>query len=200
VGALSFLAFVVLAVADWVAVSREQKEIEYVAKPAALAALLIYATTGASPSGWLVAALALSLLGDVYLMLPVNLFVAGLGAFLLAHIAYIAAFDVSSTARLIWLAVVVGASSPVWFRIVRSMDEPGLKPAVLAYLVTISLMVASAFASGSLVAAAGAVLFFVSDGIIAWDRFVQKLPPARLAIIVTYHLGQLLLVIALRAG
>ncbi len=197
---LSFLAFVILAVVDWVAVAREQRELEYAAKPAALVALLVYATTGADPSGWLIAALALSLLGDVYLMLPANLFAAGLGAFLLAHLSYIAAFHAPPTARLIWLAVVVGVSSPVSFRIVRSMEDPGLKPAVLAYLVAISLMVASAFASGSAVAAAGAVLFFVSDGIIAWDRFVQKLSSARLAIIVTYHVGQLLLVLALRAG
>jgi uncharacterized membrane protein YhhN len=197
---LSFLAFLAFAVADWVAVSREQKEFEYVAKPAVLAALLIYATTGADPSGWLIAALALSLLGDVYLMLPANLFAAGLAAFLLAHVSYIAAFDASWTARIIWLAVVLGASSPVALRVLRSMDDPTLRPAVVIYLVTIALMVASACASGMLTAAVGAVLFFVSDGIIAWDRFVQKLPRSHLAIMVTYHLGQLLLVIALRGG
>ena len=67
---LSLLAFLAFALANWAAVSEDAKTAEYVAKPAALAALLIYAATGSNPSLWLVAALVLSLLGDVYLMLP----------------------------------------------------------------------------------------------------------------------------------
>ena len=49
-----------------------------------------------------------------------------------------------------------------------------------------------------MVATAGALLFFLSDALIAVDRFVTPFAAARLAIIVTYHLGQLLLVVALR--
>src|SRR4051794_41583322 len=42
--------------------------------------------------GWFVAALVFSLAGDVFLMLPRDLFVAGLSAFLVAHLCYIAGF------------------------------------------------------------------------------------------------------------
>ncbi len=195
---LSLLAFLGLAIADWIAVSQESRTLEYVAKPAALAALLIYAATGAHCSVALLTALVLSLLGDVFLMLPVDLFAAGLGSFLLAHVAYIADFNVSSTTRVLWWLIVVACSSPLIRRIMRAVSPEALRPAVGVYIAVIGLMVASAIASGSLIAVFGALLFFASDGIIAWDRFVQKLPWARVAIMVTYHLGQLGLVLALR--
>ena len=38
---------------------------------------------------WFVAALVLCLIGDVFLMLPQDLFVFGLASFLLGHLAYI---------------------------------------------------------------------------------------------------------------
>ncbi|MBI1814699.1 MAG: lysoplasmalogenase [Deltaproteobacteria bacterium] len=195
---LSLLAFLGLAIADWIAVSQESRMLEYVTKPAALGALLIYAATGAHCSVALLTALVLSLLGDVFLMLPVDLFAAGLGSFLLAHVAYIADFNVASTPRVLWWLVVVAAASPLIRRIMRAVSPEALRPAVGVYTAVISLMVASAIASGSLLAGIGALLFFASDGIIAWDRFVQKLSWARVAIIATYHLGQLGLVLALR--
>ncbi|HUI24936.1 MAG TPA: lysoplasmalogenase [Candidatus Kryptonia bacterium] len=197
---LCLAIFAISAVADWVAVTQEQTRVEYVAKPAALAALIGYAATAPDPSAGLVIALVLSLLGDVYLMLPADLFAAGLGSFLLAHVAYIAEFDATWLARLAWWLVVLAASYPVARRIVRAIDDPTLRPAVVVYMATIGLMVASALASGSLLAAGGAILFFVSDAIIAWDRFVRKLSWARPAIMVTYHVGQLGLVLALRSG
>ena len=45
--------------------------------------------------------------------------------------------------------------------------------------------------------AVGALLFFVSDYLIARDRFVRPLPWAPLAIMVLYHLGQAGLVLSL---
>ncbi len=195
---LALIGFLLFAVADWIAVGQERRRLEYIAKPAALAALLIYAASGPAPSVWLISALALSLLGDVYLMLPQDLFAAGLGAFLLAHAGYIAAFDASVAARVGWLVVVIALAAPVASRILRGISDPILRRAVTVYIFVIALMVASAIASGSWRAAAGALLFFVSDGLIAWNRFVQPLAWARPAIIVTYHLGQLGLVAALR--
>jgi uncharacterized membrane protein YhhN len=37
---------------------------------------------------------------------------------------------------------------------------------------------------------AGSVLFYASDGMLAWDRFINPLSHARLRVMVTYHLGQ----------
>jgi len=198
VGTLALLAFAVLAVTDWLAVSRGSRELEYVAKPAALVALLLYAAWGGPPPT-LIAALALSLLGDVLLMVPGDLFVAGLLAFLLAHLAYIATLHASLAARLLWLLVVLVASSPVAARLMRAVPGTGLRLTVATYSLVLSLMVASALASGRATAAVGAVLFFASDMLIAWNRFVRPVPRAEPIIMVTYHLGQLGLAVALRS-
>jgi uncharacterized membrane protein YhhN len=195
---LAFLAFGAFAALDWWAVSQQRTTVEYVAKPATLAALLIFAATGAQCSVALISALVLSLLGDVFLMLPAELFAVGLGAFLLAHVAYISDFEAAIGWRMFWWIVVLAASTPIVRRIYRAVTPDELRPAVVTYIVVIALMVASAVASGSLVATLGAPLFFASDGLIAWDRFVEKLSWGRVAIIVTYHLGQLGLVVALR--
>src|SRR3989441_7334022 len=109
--AVALAAFGVFAVLDWLAVSRSVRSLEYVAKPATLLALLVYAGSG-HPSPWLVAALAFSLLGDVFLMLPADLFLAGLAAFLVAHLAYIGAFAGPVLPRLVWLAAGVGPPPP----------------------------------------------------------------------------------------
>jgi uncharacterized membrane protein YhhN len=193
------VAFAIFAVTDWIAVSNKQSRLEYVAKPATLAALLMYAANGHDASPWLMAALVLSLLGDVYLMLPGDLFIAGLSAFLLAHLAYIGDIEATLGARMLWLVIILVLSSPLSWRILRSVTDPGLRVAVTVYLLAIALMVGSAFASGEWLAVVGALLFFASDSLIAWNRFVVPLPWAPTAVIVTYHLGQWGLATALRS-
>ena len=86
----------VAAVVDWVAVVRDDVRVEYGAKPAVLAALTVAAavlpadhTDLLHRKWWFVAALACSLLGDVLLMLPNDLFVPGLSAFLAGHVLFI---------------------------------------------------------------------------------------------------------------
>ena len=195
---LCLIAAIVCAVTDWVAVAQQRRLLEYLAKPAALGALLLYAALGPHASWVLIAALTLSLLGDVYLLRPEELFPAGLLAFLLAHLAYIVDFDATLLARSIWFVVVVVASLPLARRIIAAVPDLPLRVGVGVYMAAISLMVASAIASGSMVATAGALLFFASDALIALNRFVAPLAWAPLAIIVTYHAGQLLLVTALR--
>jgi len=192
-------AAIVAAVTDWLAVAREWRALEWIAKPATLALLLLWAALGPATSWALLAALTFSLLGDVYLMLPADLFLAGLLAFLLGHVAFIAAFDATPLARGIWFVVVLLISAPLSLRLLRAAPDVALRLAVGVYMVVIALMVGSAIASGELIAAGGALLFMASDSMIALNRFVAPFAAARLAIIVTYHLGQVLLTYALRA-
>lgn len=196
--ALTFFAFAAAAVIDWIAVAQERRAVEWIAKPAALALLLLWAALGDAPSWMLIAALAFSLLGDVYLMLPGNLFVAGLAAFLIGHLAYIDAFHAPLGWRLLWSALVLGLSAPLGLRIVGAVPSPPVRVAVATYMLVIGVMTGSALAAGLPSAAIGALLFMLSDSMIAWNRFVAPFAGARLAIIVTYHVGQLLLVCALR--
>ncbi len=193
-------AFVAFALLNWLAAARQNMPLEYIAKPAAAASLIAFAASTGSPA-WLIVALACCLVGDIFLMLPGNYFVAGLSAFLLGHVAYNLTFTAGLTERLLWAAAVVVLTLPATMRIVRALVEDRLLAAgVVAYMGVICLMAGSAIASGSLAAAIGALLFIASDTLIAWDMFVKKVPRAHLWVMVSYHVAQLLLVFALRAA
>lgn len=199
----------VLAVVDWYAVAVDRRALEYLAKPATMVALLGVALTldpaDDGARAWFVAALVLSLVGDVLLMLPSDAFVYGLGAFLLAHVAYVVgllALGVTGAALALGALLVTAAVTTVGLRVVRAVresDDADLAAPVLGYVVVISLMVACAVGTGELLAIVGAVLFYASDALIAWNRFIEELPAGRLAIMVTYHLGQAGLVLSLAA-
>ncbi len=92
--ALLLLALaLVAAFGDWVAVARERKALEYLCKPLTLGLLTASAVAfdpdQSAVRTWFVVALGLCLLGDIFLMLPQDVFVPGLAAFLLGHIAYV---------------------------------------------------------------------------------------------------------------
>ncbi len=215
VGALLAVA-VGAAVVDWIAVGLEGRRslaVERVAKPLVLVALLAAAVVwpvgtgeGAAVRPWLIAALAASLAGDV-LLLPPGRFIAGLVAFLLAHLAYLVAFtQLPGTfpwflAGVVIAAVVVATVGRV---LVAAARRDGLGAPVGAYLVAICGMAVAATRTGLPAAIIGAWLFVASDAMLAWGRFGGPSPasprgPAtlRVAVLVTYHVGQLLLVVAL---
>jgi uncharacterized membrane protein YhhN len=170
-----------------------------VCKPGTLSALIVAAVLlDAHDDGaraWFVAALVLSLVGDVLLMLPKEQFVGGLAAFLLAHLCYIGGFVAGGLrGGAVAFAVVATAVaiSPVARRILGGVRarEPEMTAPVVAYLVVIGAMLACALASGNAFAIVGAVLFVTSDSMIAWDRFVSPFAASAVAIMVTYHLAQ----------
>lgn len=195
---LALAGFVLTALADHWAVATRTKAIEYVAKPATMLwlGLLILAADHSRPEivGWWIAAVVLSLAGDVFLMLPVDRFVFGLAAFLLAHVAYIVGFAQEGVGDGWWIAALVLV--PVAGALLATMMRgPGMKAPlrvpVIAYVSTIVVMVTCAWASGEIVVALGATAFMASDALIGWRRFVRETSWMPLAIIVLYHLGQL---------
>jgi uncharacterized membrane protein YhhN len=99
-----------------------------------------------------------------------------------------------------WSAGVLVVALLVGSRILAALFRNGkaaMAGPVVLYMLAISAMVALAGAGGRPAAAAGAILFYVSDALIAWTRFVRPLGWAPLPIIVTYHVGQALLVVSL---
>jgi uncharacterized membrane protein YhhN len=197
----------VAAVLDWVAVDRGAKPLEYLCKPLALALLLATALAldPADPAvrGWFALALVLCLLGDVLLMLPQDLFVPGLVSFLFGHLVYIVGLhlDGVDAARagvglLLVLVALATLGRPILTAVGRG-DEPELKGPVLAYMAVISLMVVSAIGTGHPAAIVGAGLFYASDSLIAWNRFLRASRRGQVAVMVTYHLAQVGLVLSL---
>jgi len=164
-------------------------------------AILLHPVDSTERTFFLVA-LAFGLISDIFLMLPRDMFLLGLVAALVEHLAYIAGFNhrplqaalvaVASVIALVSVAVVL----PPVIRALRK-KQPGLVCPVVAYVTVFVIMVSSSGSTGSLVALAGALLFFYSDGVLAWNRFVKPLPGGRLANIVLYHAGQALIVLSL---
>lgn len=196
------------AAGDWVAVVRGDRRLEYLCKPATTLALVGVAATldAASPDrqAWFVGALVLSLVGDVFLMLKSDRLALGLGAFLLAQVAYTVGFAQDATAGagdyLVGGVLVTAVLVPLVVRFGRALHASGrneLVAPVIAYMLAIGAMVTSATASGNTWAIAGAWLFLASDATIAETRFVGPRRCGQLVIMVTYHLAQVGLVLSL---
>ena len=146
------------------------------------------------------AGLLLSLAGDV-LLIPDGLFVAGLVAFLLAHVAYLVAFtrDCPPLARRGPFAA-VAAVAAVLLTVLWPSLPAGLRVPVLAYVLMLGLMTGQALARARHLddpharrAGIGGVLFLCSDALLAFDRFHAPLPLAALWVLGTYYPAQMLI-------
>lgn len=200
----------VAALVDWVAVVSGRRRVEYLAKPLATAGLVGVALAldpvHADMRAAFVVALVLSLAGDVFLMLPSDRFVPGLASFFLAHVAYVVGFALGPGTPgelAMGAAITLVVAIPLGLRLLRAVrrTSPALALPVAAYVTVIAVMVACATGWGNAWAVVGAWLFFASDALIGETRFVRPhlghAPHARLAVIVTYHLGQAGLVLSL---
>jgi uncharacterized membrane protein YhhN len=206
--------FLAAAAVDWMAVHGGSKALEYVAKPGCMVVLIVAALTidpaDDTARTFLVLALVASTAGDVFLMLPgrrpgsggPNLFVAGLASFLAAHLLYVVGFLLEGVELgglaigAIPVALIVIVVGHRVLGAVRASEEPELARPVAAYIGVISAMVLFAFGTRDLRAETGALLFAGSDSLIAWERFVVERPWGPMAIIVSYHLAQALLVVS----
>jgi uncharacterized membrane protein YhhN len=170
----------------------------------AFVALAIRGGALASVYGRLIlAGLALSWCGDMFLIgLSKTAFLAGLVAFLLAHVAYVAAFVRHGyERRWIWVAVVpvtvIAIGVFVWLEPYTPADL--LNP-VRAYVAVISLMVIFAIGTqgrgGSMLIVAGATLFFLSDLSVAALRLVQTAYPTYIIGLPLYYAGQVCLALS----
>lgn len=204
-----FLAATVVAVLDWVAVEERFFRIEYLAKPLALALLLGAAVAGGA-DGWVIAALGCGLAGDVGLLVADDrstrvepAFVAGLGAFLVGHACYLVAFvraGVTGVDVLAGALVAAGIATLALPAVLRGAARAAGAPfaaVVGAYAAALAAMATLGVGTGRLLTALGAQLFLVSDVVLARERFVARVPHGRLAVIVTYHLGQGLILLGL---
>ena len=179
------------------------RALHYAFKP--LATLLVLAMALRLPTveapayrRWIVAGLALSLLGDVFLMLPFDGFVFGLGSFLLAHLAYLVALRRRGGWFAIrWpLAAYAAIAALVLLRLWPGLPAE-LRVPVIVYVVALAGMAAQAASvwrqcadAPARLAAVGGAAFVVSDALLALDRFAAPVPHAATWVLATYWSAQ----------
>ena len=208
------IAAFVFAALEALALWKNNPRLEYIAKPAVMIALFLWLWTSAGLNGallWFGLGILLSLAGDVLLMISLDrFFLAGLIAFLFAHAAYVIGFNTPLPALSTWgfiLAFMIGISG---VRVIRQIVAPlhskgqaGLRIPILVYGLVISLMLLSAMlkltdiswqAGAALLVALGAFLFYLSDILLAWMKFVAPIQHGRIYNILAYHLGQIALI------
>ena len=155
----------------------------------------------------IVVGLVLSFGGDIALMFQENrrAFTLGLGLFLLAHVAYTVIFTLLgafSAWDLLSAGVLVAVG--VGFYLLIRPNLGAMEGPVIAYIVVISAMVnraASTFSSPdfgagqAIMVTAGAALFYISDVMLAANRFWRSWRYNRISL-GFYYGGQLLIALA----
>jgi len=210
---LVILAFI-FAGLESLALYKSWPKLEYVVKPAVMICLFIWLVTTAGLGGvllWFGIGIIFSLVGDVFLLFIDRFFMFGLIAFLLAHIAYLVGFNIPFPETLgvfaIGIAFVVGLSAVRLLR--RIVDgvrktQPRLVMPVIVYSTVITLMLLSALltlfrpewaSTPAYLVSLGAFLFYVSDIILAWNKFITPIKNGRMLNIGLYHLAQIAIVV-----
>ncbi len=152
----------------------------------------------------ILAGLFLSLAGDIFLMLPRERFVAGLVSFLLAHFFFIAAFVYSHGPFLNWIYL-----TPVFVYFVLFLNVLWKHTGKMSVPVGIYALVLLLFlwqAAGrydffhsdtALFGLWGALLFVLSDSLLAYNKFVKPLKWAPATLMVLYWSALYLLTLSI---
>jgi uncharacterized membrane protein YhhN len=201
------------AIIEWIAIVKGWRKLEYLFKPATLVSLIAWVWQNSHFQGgasWFAFGLIFSLFGDVLLVLPREKFIAGLISFLIAHIVYIIGFMQAPPQDFNFAGIISTAIVAFFFAIIYPRLRSGVANkkqstyqwAVLIYSIVISLMVIAAFQTfgrsewnitHSAMVSIGALLFYISDITLAWNKFIKRYTYGRLLVMTTYHLGQIAL-------
>jgi uncharacterized membrane protein YhhN len=196
------------------AVWKGWRRVEIIAKPAvilSLTAWLMFRTGLEGYAFWFGLGLMFSLLGDIVLLFPHRgMFLSGLILFLLVHTCYILGFHEQflnpSAWSLVVLVVILLNGVRLLRRIAGAMRAQGtnrLVYPVIVYGLVVSFMLYAAMSTisdpdwkinAAFLVSVGAFLFWLSDLMLAWNKFVTPLKSGRLPIITTYLFGQILLI------
>ncbi|MDR6441331.1 putative membrane protein YhhN [Chryseobacterium bernardetii] len=141
---------------------------------------------------WFLSGLILSFLGDVFLLFEWG-FMPGLGSFLLAHICYIVYFfKIKKKNAWSWLPFVFLYLGSFLYYIYPYLND--MKIPVVIYGITIAAMLYFSISTYSSLLILGAILFVISDSVLAINMFVQHSTEKELVVMITYVLAQLMLV------
>ena len=218
---LFIIAFIVVILLTILGDTLPIQWLHYVCKPLIMLLLLAYVwqhyRTGGCPSQirWLLAGMVFALAGDVFLMIrEVDLFAPGLGAFLVMQLGYSRAFYLSIqqrgraiSVRSVWPALLLFMGYDALFLYLlrpafrQNPALAGLWWPVVIYAVCLSLMGLLATQRHKLPGygwvVAGALLFILSDSLIAINKFRLLIPGSAFLIMSTYAAAQYLIVVGM---
>ncbi len=203
------ILFSIILIADLLAVQLKHTIAEHIFKPLIVIWLLAYfilqlRSVASHLKKWIILALIFSWLGDVLLLLQDDnsiFFLLGLSAFLVAHIFYIFFFHFMRLKENVksrwWLMLIV----VIYYVLLISLLSPYLgdmKLPVRIYAVVISFMFMLALhmlfiknKEAGLWLMTGALLFVLSDSVLAINKFYQSFEAAGVVVMTTYGLAQL---------
>ena len=144
-----------------------------------------------------VGGLLFSMAGDIFLMLPSDRFIQGLASFLIGHLFYIAAFTYGRRFRVSpWVPATFACYGVLIFLVLRPNLGDVTVP-VAVYIVVILAMGWQAWerrgvlgTSGAMLALVGAILFIISDSILALNKFGFPFYIGRFLNLATYFAAQ----------
>jgi uncharacterized membrane protein YhhN len=181
----------------------------YIFKPLTTILILVIAVlVGRSSSSiyryLIFAGLVFSLVGDVFLMLPSDQFIAGLVSFLIAQLLYIAAFTTGKGFSFNWLSAIPFLLYGVVIYVVLAPHLGSMRLPVIVYMLAILTMAwqgwerwSTLSEKGALLGFAGAALFVISDSILALNRFRGEFASARALTLTTYYAAQWLIALSI---
>ncbi len=151
-------------------------------------------------SGGIALALLFGAAGDFFLSYREDFFIYGLLSFLIGHLLYLTAFFIIAPSLHIIAFLIVFAVSAFYYGFLTRFVGKEFKIPIVVYFVVISLMVVGAFSLlGSdlsplqkMILPPAAILFYLSDSILAYDKFVRKIKGADYIILTIYYAAQIL--------
>ena len=205
--------FLLVLLVNLIAVYSNSESLQFITKPLLMPLLAIYLllrtnTVNSNLKVWIFLALFFSWLGDILLLFEErgsNFFLFGLSAFLVAQVFYIVFFHnirmreyIRGNALLLLLVI-------VYYSILVSVLSPylgNMRLPVRIYGVVLSFMVMLAMHTmlgknkrAALWMTMGAILFVVSDSLLAFNKFFSSFNYAGLIIMLTYGLAQLFITV-----
>jgi len=201
--------FLLVLVVNLIAIYSNSESLQFLTKPLLMPLLAIYLllrtnTINSNLKGWIFLALFFSWAGDIFLLFEErgpNFFLLGLSAFLVAQVFYIVFFHnirmreyIRGNALLLLLVI-------VYYSVLINVLAPylgNMKLPVRIYGVVLSFMVMLAMHTmlgknkkAALWMTMGAILFVVSDSLLAVNKFFSGFNNAGVVIMLTYGLAQL---------
>jgi uncharacterized membrane protein YhhN len=177
----------------------------YIFKPLTMVFIISIAVLAKKPPNnrykvAVIAGLLFSLMGDIFLMLPMDLFIAGLLSFLIAQLIYTYAFGSGRRFQFNFIIMLPFLIYGVLIYVILFPGLNGMEIPVAVYIVVILTMALTAWNQWSqkrtrwaLLALIGAVLFVISDSILAINRFGEPFIAARALTLSTYYSAQWLI-------